>query len=188
MYTDSALTRSLISLLVLAAAVAGCGVPLPKGMSTAQALTSSAEWLESEPLATRHELFREVARQSTAQVGRSGAVLFPLLVNGTFIGAPALSPGLDLLGAGDAGAAVLLSFDRTQPFAEDRRDAFQGLSEREAAEQIARSLMVQWRITPAGTVNVVRVDGAPYAAAYIEGELRLNPSFIYLAAVPPLTP
>jgi ABC-type sugar transport system substrate-binding protein len=73
---------------------------------------------------------------------------------------------------------------RGDRFADDRRDAFQGLSEREAAELIARSLITQWNLKPAGSVPVVRVSGAPYAAAWIDGQLRLNPSFVYLAAAP----
>jgi hypothetical protein len=153
-------------------------------VSANQALTGSAEWLEYEPTTLRQDLFRDVAKQSASQVGHGGAVMFPLLVNGAFVGAPALEGRMDLLGAGDAGGAVLLTFDRVEPFAEDRRDAFQGLSEREAAEQISRSLLALWKVPLHGEVNVVRAAGAPYAAAWIDGELRLNPAFIYMAAAP----
>ena len=108
-----------------------------------------------------------------------------MLVDGDFIAAPAFDLGVDLLGPADAGSAVNLSFEtRGDRFAEDRRDAFQGLSEREAAEQIARSLLTMWTIKPSGPVTVVRTPGAPYAAAWIDGQLRINPSFIYLAAAP----
>jgi ABC-type sugar transport system substrate-binding protein len=69
-------------------------------------------------------------------------------------------------------------------FAEDRRDAFQGLSEREAAELIARSLINLWNVKPSGPVTVVRMPGAPYAAAWIDGQLRLNPAFVYMASAP----
>jgi hypothetical protein len=185
-YNDSALKRSLITAAVCAMTVA-CGVPSAKSPSTSQALTSSAEWLEFEPVSVRQELFRDVARQSQAQAGHAGAVLFPMLVGGGFIAAPALEGRLDLLGASgalDAGAPLRLAFDRVVPFAEDRREAFQGLSEREVAEQVARSLLQHWRLAPQGAVTVVRVAGAPYAAAWIDGELRLNPSFLYMAAAP----
>jgi hypothetical protein len=153
-----------------------------KGLSSSQALVSTAEWLEFEPLAVRHELFNDLARQSQAQAGHVGAVLFPMLVNGEFIAAPALDARADLLSATDAGGSVVISFDRDAPFSEDRRDAFQGLSEREAAELIGRSLLQQWGLHPSAPVTIVRVAGAPYAAAWIDSQLRLNPAFVYLAA------
>ena len=176
---------ALITLSLMFAA--GCGVgPNPaRGVSSGQALTGTAEWLEFETPAVRLELFRDVARQSSAQAGTRGAVLFPMLVNGEFVAAPALEPSSDLLGAGDAGAPTDLVLEtRGDRFAEDRRDAFQGLSEREAAELIARSLLTSWNLKPSGPVTVVRVPGAPYAAAWIDGQLRLNPSFVYMASTP----
>lgn len=180
------MSRALLisaSLFVLSAC--GVGTSPARGVSTAQALSGTAEWLEFEPAQVRVELFREVARQSNAQAGTRGAVLFPLLVEGEFIAAPALEAGADLLAPGDAGAPVVLTFERSgDGFSEDRRDAFQGLSEREAAEQIARSLLTLWNLKPAGPVTVVRTPGAPYAAAWMDGQLRLNPSFVYLAAAP----
>lgn len=184
MYTASVVTRSAIGLCaVLALAAVGCGVPSTKTVSASSALTATAEWLEYETPAMRHELFHDVVKQSQQQVGRAGTVMFPMLVDGAFVGAPSLDTRLDLLGATDAGASILLEFDRAEPFAEDRRDAFQGLSEREVAEQVARSLLTHWRV-PQGAVSVVRAAGAPYAAAYMHGELRLNPAFIYMAAAP----
>ena len=166
----------------------GCGVNGPSArdaVSSSQALVGTAEWLEFESPQVRSELFREVARQSTSQAGTHGAVLFPMLVNGEFIAAPALTESADLLGAGDAGSSVDVVFEnRGDGFAEDRRDAFQGLSEREAAEQIARSLLALWNVSPSRQVTVVRAAGAPYAAAWIDGQLRLNPAFIYMASAP----
>ena len=165
----------------------GCGVGTnpSRGVTSAQALTGTAEWLEFESPQVRVDLFRDLARQSTLQAGSHGAVLFPMLVDGEFVAAPALELGADLMGPGDAGAPLDLSFEtRGDRFAEDRRDAFQGLSEREAAEQIARSLITLWNLKPTGAVTVVRTPGAPYAAAWIDGQLRLNPSFVYMAAAP----
>lgn len=176
-----------IALISLALVLAGCGVgnSPTRGVSSTQALTGTAEWLEFEAPQVRLELFRDVARQSAVQAGMSGAVLFPMLVDGEFIAAPALEPSADLLSAGDAGAPVDLVFElRGDRFADDRRDAFQGLSEREAAEVIARSLITLWKLQPSGPVTVVRVPGAPYAAAWIDGQLRLNPSFVYMASAP----
>ena len=185
MYTHRALKRLVISSCALLLTTAcGVGGASTRIVSSSQALVSTAESLEFEPVAVRHELFADLARQSQAQAGRSGAVLFPMLVNGEFIAAPALDTRADLLAATDAGGSVLIAFDRDTPFSEDRRDAFQGLSEREAAELIGRSLLQQWGIRPTGPVTLVRVAGAPYAAAWIDSELRLNPAFVYMAAAP----
>lgn len=179
---------SRIALIILSLVLTvGCGVGTnpSRGVSSAQALTGTAEWLEFETPQVRIELYRDVARQSAIQAGSIGAVLFPMLVNGEFVAAPALETSTDLLGSGDAGAPVDLVFEnKGDRFADDRRDAFQGLSEREAAELIARSLITQWNLKPTGSVTVVRVPGAPYAAAWIDGQLRLNPSFVYMAAAP----
>jgi len=186
-YSGCVVSRTiLISVASLALATACGGPPLPsKGVSTSQALMGTAEWLEFEPASVRTELFRDIARQSQAQAGAHGAVVFPMLVNGEFVGARALDTRIDLLAATDAGAPLLLTFDgRGERFSEDRRDAFQGLSEREAAELIARTLLSHWNVQPSGPVAVVRAPGAPYAAAWIDGELRLNPAFVYMAAAP----
>lgn len=179
------LRTALISLSLLGAVGCGMGANPARGVTSTQALTGTAEWLEFEAPQVRVELFRDVARQSSQQAGSRGAVLFPMLVGGEFVAAPALEAGADLMGPGDAGAPIDLIFEtRGDRFAEDRRDAFQGLSEREAAEQIARSLIMLWNLKPTGAVTVVRTPGAPYAAAWIDGQLRLNPSFVYMAAAP----
>lgn len=173
--------------MLVTTACGGSALP-SRGLSTTQALTGTAEWLEFEPASLRHELFRDVAKQSQAQAGAQGTVLFPVLVNGEFVGARALDRGMDLLQAPDAGAPLLLSLDgRGERFSEDRREAFQGLSEREAAELIARTLLYHWGVSATQPIAVVRAPGAPYAAAWIDGELRLNPAFVYMAAAP-LTP
>ncbi|MFT3706556.1 MAG: hypothetical protein QM817_02705 [Archangium sp.] len=178
---------SLISVVVLVLTGCGVGGVASKGVTSSQALTGTAEWLEFESPQVRVELFRDVARRSASEAGMHGAVLFPVMVNDEFIAAPALDTASDLLGASDAGAntAVDLVFEmKGDRFAEDRRDAFQGLSEREAAELIARSLINLWGVKPSGPVTVVRMPGAPYAAAWIDGQLRLNPSFVYMASAP----
>ena len=175
----------LISLVMVVAAGCGVGGASSRSLSSSQALISTAEWLEFESPQVRVELFRDVARQSATQAGTRGAVLFPIDLNGEFVAAPAIDANADLLGPTDAGAPWDLVFEsRGDRFSDDRRDAFQGLSEREAAEQIARSLLALWNVKVDGPVTVVRVPGAPYAAAWIDGQLRLNPSFVYMAAAP----
>lgn len=166
----------------------GCGtggVPT-RSVTARSALTSAPELLEFEPLATRQELFREVARTSMAEAGQQARqpVLFPMSLDAGLVAAPGLDARADLLQAPDAGEPLQLSFDGRleNRWPEDRREGLQGLSEREAVELIARSLLTHWGIRPSGPVEVDRAAGAPYAAAYVDGILQINPSFLYLAA------
>lgn len=175
----------LLSVFVLTAC-GGAGSPTRMSLTARQALTSSPEALEFEPASTRHELYREVARLSEQEAGRAAQalVLFPVSHDGELVAAPGFEARMDLLQAPDSGAALQLAFDgRTgERWPEDRRDSLQGLSEREAAELVARTLLTHWQIHPAGQVQVDRVTGAPYAVAYVDGILRINPAFLYLAA------
>jgi hypothetical protein len=179
--------KHLLLAMILAVFSAGCGMgSAPSRALTAnQALVQPAEWLEFEPVAVRQELFRELAQKSASQAGRSGPVLFPVLRGQTFVGGAGLDARADLLSLGDGGAGLLLDFEETDGFSFDRREAFQGLSEREAAELVARSLLTHWGLRPEGAVRVVRVAGAPYAAAWMDSELRLNPAFVTMAAAAP---
>lgn len=178
--------RLLISSLpVLLAACGGAALPTARTLSSSQALTGVAEALEYEAPAARVELFRDVLRAGQAQAGQvaSGPVLFPMLREGAFVAAPALDVRADLLLAADAGQAFQVTMDgRQDRWGDERRETFQGLSEREAAELVARSLVHLWALRPDGAVTVVRSPGAPWAAAWIDGELRLNPAFVVMAA------
>ena len=141
--------------------------------------------LEFETPAARNELFRDIARQSQVQAGRSGSVMFPISTDGTLVAAPGLDTRVDLLGSADAGGVLQLILDSPgDRWSEDRRDSFQGLSEREAAELVARSLLNLWGINPTQPVVVERASGAPWAAAWVDGTLRVNPAFVYMAAAP----
>ncbi len=166
------------------AACGGGALPNSRTPSTSQALTGTAEWLEFEAPAVRADMFKDVARASQNQAGKpaTGQILFPVMVNGEFVAAPGIDPRMDLLMAADAGAGIQLSFDgRGDRWSDDRRDSFQGLSEREAVELIARSLVQHWNIARDQRIRVDRVPGAPYAAAYMDGILRVNPAFVYMA-------
>lgn len=180
--------RALISSFLLVLAACGGGVSLPSRTMTAQqALTGNAEALEFEAPQVRQELYRSILKTSQAQAGQvaSGPVFFPMLSGQDFVAAPALDVRADLLSGSDAGNPVQLVMDnREEGWAEDRRDSFQGLSEREAAEQVARSLIALWGIQTTEPVVVVRNSGAPYAAAWIDGTLRVNPAFVVMAAAP----
>ncbi len=109
-------------------------------------------------------------------------MLFPILQNGTSVAAPGFDAKADLLQA--EGGALALAFEGRvgERWPEDRRESLQGLSEREAAELVGRSLLARWQIAPAGKIQVDRAPSAPYAAAYVDGILRINPSFLYLVA------
>jgi hypothetical protein len=146
-----------------------------------------AEALEFESPAVRQELYRSILKTSESQAGQvaSGPVYFPMANGQMVIAAPALDSKADLLSGSDAGNPVQLVMDnREESWAEDRRDSFQGLSEREAAEQVARSLIAMWGIESNEPIQVVRTSGTPYAAAYIDGTLRVNPAFVVMAAAP----
>lgn len=175
------LTAACVALMTLT----GCDPSAPtRALTARQALTTNAEVVEFEPLQTRQELFREVARSSQLEAGRSSSdpVLFPVIREGQLVAAPGLDVRADLLQAPDADAPLLLSFTGPDPWPEDRRDSLQGLSEREAAELVARTLLVQWGVSSEQEIAVERAAGAPYAAAYVDGILRVNPSFLYMAA------
>ncbi len=177
-------TRILISSALLFLAACGAGTLPSRAPSTSQALTGTAEWLEFEAPAVRSEIFRDLARTSLSQAGlrATGQMVFPIMVSGEFVAAPGIDPRMDLLMSADAGGAIVLSFDgRGDRWSDDRRDSFQGLSEREAVELIARSLIQHWGIARSEPIRVDRVAGAPYAAAYLDGVLRVNPAFVYLA-------
>src|SRR6218665_1309525 len=175
----------LLSLVVLT----GCGVggaPVRVAPGARQALTNPPELLEFESPSTRLELYREVARISEVEAGQAAQapMLFPISQGGELVAAPGFEGRTDLLQAPDAGAPLQLSFDGRagERWQEDRRESLQGLSEREAAELVARTLLAHWRISPSGVVQVDRASSAPYAAAYVDGILRINPAFLYMAA------
>lgn len=173
--------------IALTLLMVACGGPVPSGraISLSQALTGVPELLEFEPAAVRAELRRDIMRASLSQSGQPAraAVIFPIVREGAFVGAPALPARMDLLSLSDAGASLAVTFDtKGERWGEDRRDATQGLSEREAAELVARCLIQAWGLNLTGTVVLERSSGAPYAAAYLDGILRINPVLIYLAA------
>ncbi|XXF76378.1 hypothetical protein P2318_25465 [Myxococcaceae bacterium GXIMD 01537] len=176
----------LLSVVTVLTACGGANVPARAPLTARQALTNSPELIEFEPAASRLELFREMARQSELEAGQAAQalVLFPVSQSGELVAAPGFEGRLDLLQAPDAGNPLQLVVDGrgAERWPEDRRDSLQGLSEREAAELVARTLLAHWQIQPSGAVQVERASGAPYAVAYVDGILRINPAFLYLAA------
>ncbi len=181
--------RWVAGLLLSLVTLTGCGVggaPVRASLGARQVLTSAPELLEFETPSSRLELYREVARISETEAGQAAQalVLFPITQNGELVAAPGFEARADLLQSPDAGARLELSFDGRagERWPEDRRESLQGLSEREAAELVARTLLSHWKIAPSGVVQVDRASGAPYAVAYVDGILRINPAFLYMAA------
>ena len=176
---------ALLCALALTLTACGGGAAPVRSSSVRQVLMANPEFLEFESVSARQELFRDLARISNSEAGSpNGLVLFPIIHDGQVIAAPALEARTDLLQAPDAGAGLQLSFEARigERWPEDRRESLQGLSEREAAELVARSLLLRWGLSSASEIRVDRASGAPYAVAYADGILRINPSFIYLAA------
>lgn len=181
--------RLALSLSVLLAAlVAGCG-ELPTSTRTAtlrSALTNDAEQLEFVPQPILQGLLEDAYRISRNEAGHPAKATAPFLIvqNGQLLAAPGLDARTDLLQPPDGGQPAQLSFgDRGDGrWPEDRRVALGGLSEREAAEQVGRSLLDLWGI-PSQSVVVVRAPNAPFAVALTDDRtLRINPGFLYLVA------
>jgi len=174
--------------LLAACGEVGIGAPPPaQPSSLRQILVEPPEQVEALPVQERAELYGSLVRASGAGAQDGLLALFPVVQNGEVRAAPPLEGGrLDLLEGSDAGDALMLNLDGAvaDRWPVDRREALQGLSEREAAEIVARSLASRWALRPRGVLRVERAAGAPYAAAYAEQVLRINPALLYLAAAP----
>ena len=164
----------------------GMGAPSPSQPSVRQALLEPPEQVEALPVQARADLFRALLRASGAGTPDGLLALFPIVQDGAVRAAPPIEGRLDLLDVSDGGEPLVLNLDAalTDRWPLERRDALQGLSEREAAELVARSLAARWGLRPRAALRVERATSAPYAAAYAEGILRLNPALLYLAAAP----
>jgi hypothetical protein len=179
-------TLLLPVLLLAACGDVGMGAPAPSQPSVRQVLLEPPEQVEALPAQARAELFRSLLRASGAGAPDGLLALFPMVQDGAVRAAPAIDGRLDLLDVSDGGEPLVLNLDAAlaERWPLERREALQGLSEREAAELVARSLAVRWGLRPRAALRVERAAGAPYAAAYAEGVLRLNPALLYLAAAP----
>ncbi len=183
---------SLFAVAAFTVACGGTGLPskAASGLTARQALGGYAEALELESVAVRQELLREVSRTSVLEANRTTPerAMFPLVEGARRTAAPGFELGTDLFQAPDAGQVLQFSFGGGggERWPEDRRDSLQGLSEREAVELVARTLIAHWGLRPSGTVQVDRASSAPYAVAYVDGILRVNPAFLYLVAAPGL--
>ena len=184
------------ALMLSTALLMGCDPEeaLPEhALSVPSALSASPEQLQLEPASVRSQLFHDLIQSSAAEAGQKAApgVLFAVSQGQgqDLVAAPALEGHADLLQTWDAGAGVSLELSSSpDPWPGEAQDSLQKLSEREAVALVAAGLLHQWNIDAQGTVRVDRAMGAPYAAAYVDGVLRVNPSFLYLAAAGDSTP
>lgn len=175
--------RLLLTSLLALAACGGLAAHAP-ALSARAALTESPEALELEPVAARQALFADIAAMSLREAGAQASqlVLFPIVQDGEALAAPGFDATADLLQPSEEGERADVVVDGNgDRWPSDRREGLQGLSEREAAELVARSLISVWGLHPHAQVTVERATGAPYAAAWVDGILRINPSFLYLA-------
>ncbi len=177
--------RLLPALLIIAFA-AGCGgVAQPsRTLTLSDALLGTPEALEMDVTTSRRDLFRELSRVSTQQAGTVAGqgVLFPIEHDNAFVAAPGLEATVDLVSVANASAASDLIIDsKADRWSDGRRPSLGGLSEREAAELLSRALIQSWGLHPTGPVRLERSQGAPWAAAWLGGILRLNPAFVSLA-------
>jgi hypothetical protein len=177
-----------ITAVASAAVLAACGgAPSQSRVPTLRwVLTNDAERLEFEAQPLLADLFNEASRISRLESASATRQAAPFLIiqDGRSSAAPGFDAHADLLQPPDAGQPLQLSFgDRGEGrWPEDRRPALGGLSEREAAEQVGRSLLSLWGIH-SNSVLVLRAPNAPFAAAYTDDDtLRLNPAFLYMAA------
>jgi len=173
-------------LLLAACGEVGMGAPTPSQPSVRQVLLEPPEQVESLPAQTRADLFRSLVRATSAGTPDGLLALFPIVKDGAVRAAPPIDGRLDLFDVADGGEPLVVNLDAalTDSWPLDRRDSLQGLSEREAAELVARSLAARWGLRPRAALRVERATSAPYAAAYVDGILRVNPSLLYLAAAP----
>lgn len=177
-----------LALILGLTACDGSVAPARTAPALSSLLADGPEQLEFSSSDERVELFDALVRLSRDEAGRPAEatpVLFALDTREGLFGAPALPPRVDLLAAADAGSGTSLLFDEgSRRWPDDAREALQGLSEREAAGLVARSLLMHWGLDPESDVLVERAPGAPYAAAWLDGILRINPVLLYLATAP----
>jgi hypothetical protein len=173
------------ALLTLALLLSACGgsAPARAPASARLALTQLPERVGEASRAQRAAWFEELLRASAAEAGQPATAgsLFPLFLGERSLSAPALDFHADLLTPSPAHPARL-ACDPRSGWSEQPDDLLGGLSEREAAEWVARALLSRWGIPSAVPVQLDRAVGAPYAAAWVDGVLRLNPAFVLLAA------
>jgi hypothetical protein len=170
-------------LAVAGGLLSACGENMPllsPALSLERALVSPAQMLEYEPLNARQTLWEELLAQAQEQALGTSHVqpLFTLFTSTGFVAkeGPAV-----LDNCFDESPDLTLKLDgRKEAWSDTPREDWRGLSESDMARCLASALLTQWGIQ--GEVSLQKVAKSPYAAAYVEGSLRLNPSFVSLSA------
>lgn len=161
----------------------GCGLSrtAPLELATVgEALAAGSEELDLASPACRARLFGLAELQARAQADApapDSPALFAVEVGSLLLPAP-LPSATSLR----AGAEVEVDVDSSaDPWPRERREGLAGSDERSAARAAASALADALHL--GGKAIVVERDaGAPYAVAWAQGRLRLNPALLYLAA------
>jgi uncharacterized protein (TIGR03382 family) len=171
--------RACLGALLLAAGCAPGSGPLELA-SVSEALGAGSEELDFASPAARARLFGLVEAQSRAQAAApapDSPAVFAVEVSSSLLPAP-----LPTAAALRAGAAALVDLEASEdPWPREPRAGLLGASERDAA-RAASSALAEALSLGGRTLVVERAAGAPYAAAWVQGKLRLNPALLYLAA------
>jgi hypothetical protein len=158
------------------------GEPLAPDETTSQnALAAPLDDLEFKGARERSRIFNEALRESAAQARAEladGPALFAMERGGRLF-ALALPSSRALLTGGAVAVDLASSRD---PWPQDLRIGLLGRSELELAKNAASALVGLLGVLPEAPVVVEREGGAPFAAAFVDGKLRLNPALLYLAA------
>ncbi len=165
--------------LLLLAGCAPSSEPLELA-SVSEALSAGSEELDFASPAARARLFGLVEAQSRIQAATpapDSPAVFAVEVSSSLL--PAVLP---TAGALRAGSTAPVDLDASEdPWPTEPRAGLSGMSEREAA-RAASSVLAEALSLGGRTLVVERATGAPYAAAWVERKLRLNPALLYLAA------
>jgi hypothetical protein len=165
----------------VALSVLGCGQGAASNSdqgSRADALISSPEELGLASLEVRAVFFEEVRSQSDQQARAlqpDDLALFAVDRKEGLV--PAALPAAHELLAGSSNSRVRCA----EGWPIEPREELGWHSELDLAEKAAAALAMAAGISDSPIV-VERAPEAPYAAVFVEGRLRLNPSLLYLAA------
>lgn len=168
---------------VLAVAACGPGVVVTTAGpgELRGALAAAPEELEVTSDADRALLYQELLALAADEAVRGepdAPVLFPI-ASGSRIAPAPFRRALDLLDP-PAGAPAVDLDASPERWSDEAQAGLGGASERALAERVAQSLLAHWGAP--GPVAVVRTAAVPFAAAFVDGKLRLNPAVVYLAA------
>lgn len=173
---------SFVGAVILAAACGPGVVVTTAGPGELRAaLFASADELAVTPETDRGRLYDEMTSLAAGEATKQeqdAPVLFPIASGERLVAAP-FAHDVDLLKPHDSAPAVDLA-ETPERWSEEPDPALTGASERDLATAVSRSLLEMWSVTERTTV--VRSPAVPFAAAWVDGRLRVNPALLYLVA------